>query len=415
MALGVIAGGATPLIISAPASAQTNFSDVSFGYWARPFIQRLAQENIIAGFPDGTFKPEQPVTRAQFAALVRQAFSKPQIRSARSFPDVPANYWASQPITEAYRTGFLTGYPDGTFKPNQQIPKVQVLVSVVNGLGLRPTGSIPNTLNVFRDENQIPTYAQDEVAAATQKSIVVSYPDKVFLSPQEVATRADVAAYIYQALVDQGKLPKLAATDDASKYIVGYKPPTTTGNTNTNTNPPVNATNGLKVASGTTIDVKYPGVTDPKFRIIMAPGQTVATTLEVVTDVKTADGTTVLIPKGSRITGKLEPVNITGSTVTATRFDAETLIIGNNTYNISAASNPVAATQDVSPQTIERSQTTATAQAILSTILGGANIEDLIGGTLGGTGTSTSQNSVILVDPNQLDLKVNSDFFVRKT
>jgi len=213
-----------PLIISAPASAQTNFSDVR-NHWAREFITRLAAENVIAGFPDGTFKPDQPVTRAQFAAIIRQAFNENQVRQIRGFTDVPANYWAAPAIQEAYETGFMAGYPGSRFLPNQEIPKVQVLVSLASGLRYSPKST--NNLSVYSDAGQIPDYAINGVAAATEKGIVVNYPNLKFLNPNETATRGDVAAYIYQALVSEGEFQPLASRVEGAQYIVGGTAATT--------------------------------------------------------------------------------------------------------------------------------------------------------------------------------------------
>jgi len=404
-----MAGAAAPLVVSAPAAAQTgNFSDVSFSYWARPFIQRLAQQNVIAGFPDGTFKPEQPVTRAQFAALINQAFSQPAERSARNFSDVSANYWAQAAIQNAYRSGFLSGYPDGSFRPNQPITRTEAIVSLINGLGLRATGSIDAALDAYQDENQIPSYARDELAAATQRTIVVNYPDSDFFSPLESATRADISGFIYQTLVAQGKLPKLNANVDATQYIVGYTATgTTTGNTDgTTTN------TGLRVAQDTTIDVESPNPGN----IVIAPGQTYVTTLRVAADLKNSQGQ-VLIPRGSLIQGQLEPVAVSGSPVNGARFVANQLTIGNTTYSINAASAPIAATvaQQVSDQTLQGAAVTRAAEAILSGQV--SDLGSIIGQVLGGvTGTPTSQSYVISVNPNtQLDLEVQEAFNVRSS
>lgn len=414
-ALGTMAGAAAPLVISAPAVAQTgNFSDVSFGYWARPFIQRLAQENVIAGFPNGTFRPEQPVTRAQFAALINQAFSKPAVRSARNFSDVSGNYWAQAAIQNAYRTGFLSGYPDGTFRPNQPITRTEAIVSLINGLGLRATGSIDAAVDTYQDEDQIPDYARDELAAATQRNIVVNYPDVDFFTPLQSATRADISGFIYQTLVAQGKLPRLGNTVEATRYIVGYTATgtgTTTGNTGgTTTN------TGLTVGANTKIDVRYPGTNTQDFNIVVAPGQVVATTLEVAAPVRTSQGQT-LIPAGSTIQGRIEPVQIQGSNLTAARFVADRLVIGSNAYEINATSNPVAATQaqNVGTQTLQGALITAAAQSILGPLTGGGGLEDIIGQVITGSGSTTtaSQQAVVVIDPDQLDLNVNAPFTVR--
>lgn len=423
---GTLAGAATLLTNAAPASAQqARFSDVSFSYWARPFIERLASENIIAGFPDGTFKPDQPVTRAQFAAIVEQAFNKPATRSAGTFPDVPANFWAQNVIRESYSSGFLSGYPDGTFKPNQEIPRVQVLVSLSNGLGLSASGSPNAVLDIYQDEDQIPSYAQDEVAAATQNNVVVNYPTADLLKPGQVATRADVAAFIYQALVDQGKLPALTADSGVTNYIVGSTTPSTSNptpsgnsnNNNNNNNQNTNQNADLRVESGTVIDVQYPNATTGAggINIVVAPGQTVATTLNVAQAIRNAKGQ-VLIPAGSTIQGRIVPVTIQGSSLTAAQFVADRLTVGNNNYDIRAASNPIAATQTVNQQTLQGALVTGAAQSILGPLLGGGqNVGNIIGQVITGSGSANTQNAVIVIDPNQLDVRVDSAFYLNST
>ncbi len=195
--------------------AQIAFSDVSSNYWAAQFIQQLSQRGVIAGFPDGSFRPEEPVTRAQFAAMVNKAFQKAQQRQAINFVDVPSNYWASSAIQQAYTIGFLSGYPGNRFQPNQAIPRQQVLVSLANGLGYTSGGNTENTLKYFNDASNIASYARSPIAAATEKQIVVNYPNVKSLNPTATATRAQVAAFIYQALVSSNQ-----ASAINSPYVV---------------------------------------------------------------------------------------------------------------------------------------------------------------------------------------------------
>ncbi|MBD1896885.1 S-layer homology domain-containing protein [Coleofasciculus sp. FACHB-129] len=206
----------------------STFPDVQ-GSWAQTFIEALAEREVIVGFPDGSFRPDEPVTRAQFAAMIRKAFQRPATRQAIDFVDVPANYWGYTAIQEAYRTGFLEGYPNQVFQPNQNIPRVQVLVSLVSGLNLNPTADTASILNgLFQDAGSIPAYARTSVAAAAQNQLVVNYPDVALLNPNQLATRADVAAFIYQALVNAGQAPQIPPTDVAARYVVGYEPVATT-------------------------------------------------------------------------------------------------------------------------------------------------------------------------------------------
>lgn len=210
---------------TAPQLAQGfTFPDIQ-GNWARSFIEVLAQRGIIRGFPDGTFRPNDPVTRAQFAAMIRQAFDQPFERGATQFVDIPPNYWAFEAIQEAYRMGFLQGYPNNVFLPEQNIPRVQVLVALANGLDLAPPANVATLLGrTYQDATQIPDFARPSVAAATLNQLVVNYPNVAFLNPNQAATRADVAAFIYQALVNEGALPQVSARDVAAQYIVGYEP-----------------------------------------------------------------------------------------------------------------------------------------------------------------------------------------------
>nr|WP_317105914.1 DUF1565 domain-containing protein [Chroococcidiopsis sp. SAG 2025] len=182
--------------------AQFALRDIK-GLWAQPYIEALAAKNIIAGFPDGTFKPDEPVTRAQFAAIVSKAFTPKGQRPAVNFQDVQRKYWGYQAIQTAYQGGFVAGYPGNLFEPEQKIPRVQALVSLANGLKLSADNS--SAIAVYTDAAQIPNYATQPVAAATQKQLVINYPTPTQLNPNREATRAEVAAFVYQALVNAGR------------------------------------------------------------------------------------------------------------------------------------------------------------------------------------------------------------------
>ncbi|WP_315787976.1 fasciclin domain-containing protein [Fischerella sp. JS2] len=224
-----------PVTISAPTVAQTtspspspgaevNFSDVAPDFWARPFIQALAQRNIITGFPNGTFRPQQPVERAEFATMIAKAFEQNQVRQLgeSGFTDVPGDYWAASEIQEAFQTGFMVGYGGTLFFPEQPIPRAQAITALANGLRLSPNGTPANILrSYYQDAGWIPAYAINPIAAATQANIVVNYPNVKALNPLRNLTRAEAAALLYQALVRQGKIEPLPNNVAATNYIVG--------------------------------------------------------------------------------------------------------------------------------------------------------------------------------------------------
>ena len=182
------------------------FNDVPNDFWASRFINVLSSRRIIKGFPDYSFRPNQPVTRAEFAAILEEAFNNKLAKSATAFNDIPSNYWAAPSIHQAISTGFLKGYPDKTFKPEQKIPRVQVLVALISGLNLKEPTSVDKTLSIYKDAKDIPNYAIGKTAAATANNLVVNYPDPNTFAPNREATRAEVAAMVHQALVRMGRL-----------------------------------------------------------------------------------------------------------------------------------------------------------------------------------------------------------------
>ncbi|NER80891.1 MAG: DUF1565 domain-containing protein, partial [Leptolyngbya sp. SIO1D8] len=142
----------------------TRFSDMA-NHWAGPFVDGLTQAGATAGFEDGTFRPQQRVTRAQFAAFVLASFpDRPEKRAETQFSDVPSGFWARHALAQAQATGFLTGYPNGMMRPNEPITRIQAIVAVTNGLGL--TGGRVDEIGIYRDRAQVPSYAVDALATA---------------------------------------------------------------------------------------------------------------------------------------------------------------------------------------------------------------------------------------------------------
>jgi hypothetical protein len=196
-------------------SASINFTDVSSSYWASNFIAELAAREIIEGFPDGSFRPNEPVTRAQFAALIRKAFEKNKERNAINFRDVSSSYWGYKAIQEAYQMGFLSGTSNTQFNPNRSLTRLEIMVALTQGLDYSFNGSSETLLGFYGDATSIPANYRNLIAAATQRGIVVNYPNVKSLSLNTVATRAEVAAFIYQALVSTGEVTAIS-----SPYVV---------------------------------------------------------------------------------------------------------------------------------------------------------------------------------------------------
>ncbi|HTL89622.1 MAG TPA: S-layer homology domain-containing protein [Leptolyngbya sp.] len=142
---GAIAALVVPLSNPAIAASNTAFPDTQ-NYWAQPFIQSLAQKNIISGYPDGTYRPKQSVDRDEFASIVRDAFNQKQerqISSGSAYKDIPQGYWAASAIESAYQMGFMSGYPGGYFRPRQPVTKVEAISSLARNLNLQGASQAP--------------------------------------------------------------------------------------------------------------------------------------------------------------------------------------------------------------------------------------------------------------------------------
>lgn len=193
------------------------FADVPSTYWASGFIAELAKRDILSGFPDGSFKPDAPVTRAQFAAIINKAYAPKAVQPAINFSDVPSSFWGFSAIKTASEGGFMAGYPGGQFRPEQNIPRVQIVVAIANGIGYGRQPANLSLLSKLADAPSIPDYAKNSVAAASQRNVLVNYPTVGMFNPNRQATRAEVAALVYQSLVHLEQVPALE-----SPYI--FKP-----------------------------------------------------------------------------------------------------------------------------------------------------------------------------------------------
>lgn len=139
--------------IEADKTYTNTFNDVPGNHWAADYIGYMQQFGIITGYPDGSFRPDAPVARAEFAAIASR-FEK-LTEGTKSFADVPADYWAAKYINFAATRGWVTGYTDGTFRPENPIARAEV--AAVTCRLLERTAdqdyirSHPELLRTFRD------------------------------------------------------------------------------------------------------------------------------------------------------------------------------------------------------------------------------------------------------------------------
>lgn len=223
----------TPAKALAPA-----FSDIE-GNWAQPCIEQLAQRQIMGEYSYGLFQPNLPMTRGDYAAMIIEAFPNTPIKRSDqtfNFIDLPQTYWGNAAIREAWLTGFVIGYPGNIFAPFQPISRLEVVLSLMSGLGYLPEiPEIPdqqtensnledqaqrqeqmrilaNLQPYFSDASQIPPYARSVILNTINYGLIVNYPNVRLFRPNQPATRAEIAAFLCQALKTTAVVP--------SQYIV---------------------------------------------------------------------------------------------------------------------------------------------------------------------------------------------------
>ncbi|MBT9259751.1 MAG: S-layer homology domain-containing protein [Clostridiales bacterium] len=169
------------------------------GYWAEEDIYKLISLGAITGYDDGTFRPQSLTTRAEMTAMLVRALKLP-LRGTVPFRD-PIPAWAQPYIGAAYDKGLVRGFEDGTFRPDEPITREASVVLLIRGLPFLPQGKdlagfmpSPEPLP-FRDQGKIASWALEDVRLAYQLGLARGFEDGTF-RPQEPTSRGQMAALI---------------------------------------------------------------------------------------------------------------------------------------------------------------------------------------------------------------------------
>lgn len=182
------------------------FSDVPADHYANANIETLAAKFVVAGYENGTFGPDRPVTRAEFASLLTRALGiLPEVNTSGKFTDVKAGDWYAGSVAAAVKAGLVHGYGDGTFGPDRQISRQEMAAMIYNALkasGYAKTlteEEKARALAKFNDQDGIQAWARDAAAAVVSEGIVGGVGGGLF-SPDTNADRAQSAAILYRMM-----------------------------------------------------------------------------------------------------------------------------------------------------------------------------------------------------------------------
>ncbi|WP_161486054.1 5'-nucleotidase C-terminal domain-containing protein [Desulfotomaculum copahuensis] len=183
---------ASTTAIKQPAQPAATLKDIS-NHWAENSIKKLLGMGAVSGYPDGSFKPDKPVSRAEFVTMLVKAF-KLEPKTGKVFTDT-ANHWAKNTIATAASYGIISGYDEKNFGPDEPVTREQMAAMIGKAAKLGPAaGEL-----AFTDRAEISSWAKNSVITAVGQGIMHGYPDKTF-KPKGKTTRAEAAAVIVNAL-----------------------------------------------------------------------------------------------------------------------------------------------------------------------------------------------------------------------
>ena len=197
--------------ISCASTIAKEYKDLPKNHWAYKQIKILTDFDVVVGYPDGLYRPDQQVTRAEFSSIVVKAFDQANapITNPVKFKDVSQKDWFYGVVQRAVMFDLLKGYPNGNFNPRGTVARGHIISTVVNAL---TTETISNQKakdileNSYDDYDQLPDWLIIAAGKAEILGMVVKEPgEDNYINADRPATRAELAAFVVKML-EQAKL-----------------------------------------------------------------------------------------------------------------------------------------------------------------------------------------------------------------
>ena len=171
------------------------FTDVT-NHWAYSAIKRVYTRGLMVGMDEKTFAPDQQLSRAMLAVILYAMAGEPAVTGEGPFTDVPAGCWYTDAIVWAAQNGIVSGFGDGTFRPNAAITRAQAAVMLYGYAAFTGADVTARAdLSAYSDAGQIPAWAMDAMQWANARRLIVGR-DSSHLVPDGGATRAEMAAIL---------------------------------------------------------------------------------------------------------------------------------------------------------------------------------------------------------------------------
>lgn len=203
------------------------YSDMQESHWAYKQIKQLSEKSVVIGYPDGTFKPDENVTRAEFASMAIKALGQEHTTVAQpvKFNDIDKDFWAYDAIQKAIYFDLVSNpEKEGKFRPYDSVSRAEALSIAVNALTTEQISEQKAKYvlsKVYKDANDIPAWFIIPAGKAEILGMVVSEPDKASnMDSDRPATRAEVTAILYN-MMEQAKLNPNAKLAEAMRKKTG--------------------------------------------------------------------------------------------------------------------------------------------------------------------------------------------------
>lgn len=181
--------------------ASRTFLDI-MNHWAKSDIEIMAARHVVRGMTPDTFAPDDMVTRGQFTVMLVRTLGIPEETTGVKFTDLPTDYWCTGAVGAAAKMGLVAGFSDGTFAPNDPITREQMAAMLVRALTLKADKSFKDTgyhLGNFTDIYSISDWARDSVAIISGEGLMNGREKGIF-APRENTTRAEATAVMVRLI-----------------------------------------------------------------------------------------------------------------------------------------------------------------------------------------------------------------------
>ena len=198
------------------------YPDVFDSYWASSDINRLTEQCVLEGYPDGLFKPNRRVSRAEMATMVVKGYNLDATADGDNltFKDVPSNHWAKEYISKGVAENMIAGKGNDLFKPNEDISRTEALTIMSKGINCpMDEAKADEILSRYKDGAKVPCWAKEHVAKAIDNGALKNERNQDYIRPNDKTTRAEASSMLQGMRIAGGydKSTKTASQDLGGK------------------------------------------------------------------------------------------------------------------------------------------------------------------------------------------------------